>query len=115
MARPPPPNPCPVCVGSAAFFGAVSAVWVQRRRGAGPTAHGGAAAIPTVGPAASCTQSNTRPPHCSVCCHQTNLHLRDEKQEGGEVEKSSLFLAGLDNNCSQGRPARATFFFFRVM
>ena len=85
--------------------------------GAGPTAHG-AAAIPTVGPAAAschCTQSNTRPPHCSVCCHQTNLHLRDEKQEGGEVEKSSLFLAGLDNNCSQGRPARATFFFFRVM
>ena len=51
MARPPPPNPCPVCVlvVGAAFFGAVSAVClVQQRRsgGAGPCA----AAIPTVGP-----------------------------------------------------------------
>ena len=59
--------------------------------GAGPTAHG-AAAIPTVGPAAArchCTQSNTRPPHCSVCCHQTPLHFsRRSKKEprGREIQ-----------------------------
>ena len=76
MARPPPPPTLArsvLALGS--FFrcslGRLGAVRGGGRARAGPT-ECRAAAIPTVGPAAaaapSCTQSNTRPPHCSVCC-----------------------------------------------
>ena len=120
MARPPPPNPCPVCVlvVGAAFFGAVSAVClVQQRRsgGAGPCA----AAIPTVGPellltatALLLTLSPSRAAS-ALQCLRTPQVCCTWRDEGAINFYLNWFLARLTTAAKQAKCAERTF--FRVM
>ena len=100
MARPPPPNPCPVCVlvVGAAFFGAVSApcVWCSS---------GGAEEPARVRPQSppsglSCSSQPLhssspsvqvgQPPHCSVCAHHRSAALEQTENK----ERSTLLSTG---------------------
>ena len=119
MARPPPPNPCPVCVlvVGAAFFGAVSAVClVQQRRsgGAGPCA----AAIPTVGPellltatALLFTLSQSRAASALQCLRTPQVCCTWRDGEQGAINTSlNWCLARLTTAAKQAKCAERTFF-----
>ena len=124
MARPPPPQPLPgLCWRLAAFFGAVSAVWVQSAAAVGlepapPSAvrpqspPSGlllllllAALSPTLGLRTAASAASPDPPAL----------LKEEEAET-VIEKSNHFsLARSVNNWNRGRPTVKKTFFFKVM